>query len=156
MTIACLGKTITENVFCQDGTMAKPLHRFSPARGNKMESSLRWRRHANGEVVEEDEIYVRRFDEEIFRSYSSFLNHTGTISQDESSNSTKGTPHYRPLKEDLLWVQHDSMNRLLSARDVHLQLFYHSIRQGRFSDGTDPVELMQQLPRKTKAKVRSE
>lgn len=156
MTIACSGKTITENVFCQDGKIAKPLHRFSPSRGNKLDSSLRLHRHANGEVVEDDEIYVRSFDEAFFQSYSSLLNQTGTISQDGYSNSAKGTPHYHPLKEDLLWIQHDGMNRLLSTRDVHSQLFYHNIRQGRFSDGTDPVELMQQLPRKTKARFRSE
>jgi len=123
MTVACSDKTITENIFRLDGTMAKPLHRFVSATR---------RNHLNGEHLEDHEIYVRRTD-----------GLEGTFLSQNDGLSTPTHLKNRPPKEDLLWVRQNDASRLLSAREANAERFYRNIRQGRFFDGTDPVERMQ-------------
>ena len=56
-----------------------------------------------------------------------------------SYNEVKSHDYARPSKEDSIWMYQGEEDRFVSAQQKQMNMFLNNIKQGRFSDGSDPL-----------------
>jgi hypothetical protein len=158
VSIACNEKNFTENIFYKNGKVAKPLHRYTPAKYSSVTGlGVLKRKDEAGNVIE-DKLFLSTTNEQneeqnslvptsqrpsslIYivplddAAYQGYLQNINPLQNVASANANR----FRPSKEDRLWLRQDEFSKSQSALAVLNEGFRRNMLRGRMPDGSDPV-----------------